>query len=167
MLDFAASIQAEIRFIEYMDVGGANNWHEEQVVSQKEIIQIIKRHKGSVISSDTRKHAPAQNFQLSNGQTFGIIASTTQPFCGTCDRSRITADGIWYHCLYSPSGINLRDILRAPNSQGLLTELIQQAWEKREVQGALERLHTQNRGPLIPLAQLQKNPRLEMHTRGG
>ncbi len=167
MLDFAAEIQAELRFIEYMDVGGANNWEKEQVVAQNEILKMIERHKGPVTRVLSPKHAPAQGFKLENGQRFGIIASTTQPFCGTCVRSRITADGIWYHCLYTPSGINLRDILRTPNSDKVLVDIIREAWQSRKVQGALDRLNTQNRGPLIPLAQLQKNPRLEMHTRGG
>ncbi len=167
MLDFAASIQAKVRFIEYMDVGGANHWQEEQVVSQREILQLIEKHKGPLTSIPGPQHAPAQSFKLDGGQSFGIIASTTQPFCGTCDRSRITADGIWYHCLYAPSGMNLREVLRSSKSKEFLSEFIQTSWQARQSQGAKDRLHTQNRGPLIPLAQLQKNPRLEMHTRGG
>ena len=167
MLDFAASIQAEVRFIEYMDVGGANKWQKQQVVSRREILEIIEKHKGPLTPMPQAKHAPAQAFKLDNGQVFGIIASTTEPFCSTCDRSRITADGIWYHCLYSPSGINLREVLRSHDSHAILVKLIQNAWQSRQSQGAKDRLHTQNRGPLIPLAQLQKNPRLEMHTRGG
>ena len=167
MLRFAGQVGAEIRFIEYMDVGGANKWQEEQVVSQNEILRIVENEFGTITSAAAPKHAPAQNFTLESGQRFGIIASTTNPFCATCDRSRITADGMWYHCLYSPSGISLREHLRKDDGQGKLENLITQHWTTRKDQGAKERLLADNRGPLIPLSQLKRNPRLEMHTRGG
>ena len=56
--------------------------------------------------------APADRFVLPDGTVFGIIASTTTPFCRTCDRSRLTADGMWYLCLYAQKGIDLRTPLR-------------------------------------------------------
>ena len=55
--------------------------------------------------------APADRYRLPDGRTFGIIASVTAPFCRTCDRSRLTADGTWYHCLYADRGLNLRDLV--------------------------------------------------------
>lgn len=167
MLRFAKQVGAEVRFIEYMDVGGANKWRAEQVVSHSEILNIIEEEFGKVSPLQAPKHAPAQGFTLDSGQTFGIIASTTKPFCSTCDRSRITADGVWYHCLYSPSGINLRDHLRRDEGFGNLEALITRHWTSRRDQGAKDRLIADNRGPLIPLSQLKRNPRLEMHTRGG
>ena len=167
MLRFANQVGAEIRFIEYMDVGGANKWQAEQVVSQAEILKIVADEFGPVSSNEISKHAPAKTFRLSSGQTFGIIASTTKPFCATCDRSRITADGVWYHCLYSPTGINLRDHLRSDAGPGHLENFINRNWTTRRDQGAKERLISENRGPLIPLSTLKRNPRLEMHTRGG
>jgi cyclic pyranopterin phosphate synthase len=167
MLRFAKQVGAEIRFIEYMDVGGANKWRQEQVVSHAEILNIIEEEFGTVSPLQAPKHAPAQTFSLDSGQTFGIIASTTKPFCSSCDRSRITADGVWYHCLYSPSGINLRDHLRRDEGLGNLEALMTRHWTSRRDQGAKDRLIADNRGPLIPLSQLKRNPRLEMHTRGG
>ena len=167
MLRFASRIGAELRFIEYMDVGGANNWHAQKVVSQDEILKLVESEFGCVAQMRGAPHAPANSFILESGQPFGIIASTTKPFCASCDRSRITADGVWYHCLYSPTGINLRDRLRSSASTHELEEFITQSWKKRQSQGAQDRLNTDNRGPLLPLSQLQKNPRLEMHTRGG
>jgi molybdenum cofactor biosynthesis enzyme MoaA len=57
--------------------------------------------------------APAERFRLGDGTTFGIIASTTQPFCRTCDRSRLTADGHFLLCLYADEGVDLREPLRS------------------------------------------------------
>ena len=57
--------------------------------------------------------APASRFTLPDGTVFGIIASTTAPFCRSCNRSRVTADGMWFRCLYATTGTDLRKILRA------------------------------------------------------
>ena len=61
----------------------------------------------------SRRSAPADRFPLPDGTTFGIISSTTEPFCATCDRSRLTADGVWLMCLYASAGTDLRRPLRA------------------------------------------------------
>ena len=68
--------------------------------------------------------APAERYALADGTTFGIIASTTDPFCGSCDRSRLTADGMWYLCLYATRGLDLRAPLRAGVSRDELQALI-------------------------------------------
>jgi len=98
---------------------------------------------------------------------FGIISSTTQPFCSKCDRSRLTADGTWYLCLYAPQGVNLRDPFRSGATPEELTALITGRWRSRTDRGAEERLALRERSPLVPVAQLRADPRLEMHTRGG
>ena len=102
MLEFGRSIGAEVRFIEYMDVGGATHWTLETVVSRAEILARLEAHYGPV-RADRRDapRRPAERFQLPDGTTFGIIASTTEPFCAACDRSRLTADGLWLLCLYA------------------------------------------------------------------
>ena len=111
--------------------------------------------------------APADRYRLSDGTVFGIIASTTAPFCGSCDRSRLTADGLWYLCLYAGKGINLGEPLRAGASRRDLARLIEDAWRERTDRGAEERLALRNRAPLVPLATLKRDPHLEMYTRGG
>src|SRR6187399_1098705 len=99
LIDFAREIAAEIRFIEYMDVGGAVEWRQDKVVSRADILATIGERYGRVTPmSDPGATAPAERFQLEHGQTFGIIASTTQPFCQTCDRLRLTADGVMLLC---------------------------------------------------------------------
>ena len=89
------------------------------------------------------------------------------PFCRTCDRSRLTADGVWYLCLYAQSGLDLRDRLRRGASDGELAETLRRTWLERADRGAEERLAARDRQPLVPLSSLKKNPHLEMHTRGG
>src|SRR5207247_3482671 len=111
--------------------------------------------------------APADRFRLPDGTVFGIISSTTQPFCSTCDRSRLTADGTWYLCLYATAGTDLRAPLRGGASREELSALIASRWQGRRDRGAEERLALGNRGPLVQIGQLRQDPHLEMHTRGG
>jgi cyclic pyranopterin phosphate synthase len=98
---------------------------------------------------------------------FGIIASTTAPFCAACDRSRLTADGMWYLCLYALEGTDLRGPLRRGASREELAALITGGWRRRADRGAEERLAARDRGPLVQIARLKRDPHLEMHTRGG
>ncbi len=114
-----------------------------------------------------RAAAPAERFRLPDGTVFGVIASTTAPFCRDCDRSRITADGTWFLCLYATEGINLRDPLRAGASDEELAALIRAAWRARADRGAEERLAVPRRGVLYQIETLRADPRREMHTRGG
>ena len=111
--------------------------------------------------------APADRFRLADGTVFGIISSTTQPFCGRCDRSRLTADGLWYLCLYAVRGIDLRRPLRAGASREELLALIRATWQTRRDRGAEERLAMPERRPLMQIGELKRDPHLEMHTRGG
>jgi cyclic pyranopterin phosphate synthase len=98
---------------------------------------------------------------------FGIISSTTAPFCRSCDRSRLTADGVWYLCLYATRGIDLRGPLRGGASDEALRELITGVWHARTDRGAEARLALADRSPLIQVTALKRDPHLEMHTRGG
>jgi len=176
LLAFAKEQAAELRFIEYMDVGGATRWRREDVVSRAEMLERIVAVHGPVEPLDeagpgglpaARGRAPAERFRLPDGTTFGIIASTTAPFCQTCDRSRLTADGTWFMCLYARSGLNLRQALRGGASDESIAQLLRFAWKARADRGAEQRLALQHRKPLVDVAELREDPRLEMHTRGG
>ena len=158
---------AEVRFIEYMDVGGATRWSPERVLTRKEILDRLSSHFGPVEPVREASSAPAERFALRDGTVFGIIASTTAPFCSSCDRSRLTADGMWYLCLYATSGTDLRQALRSGASRADLKSLIGNVWRGRTDRGAEERLALLNRGPLVPSSVLRQDPHLEMHTRGG
>jgi cyclic pyranopterin phosphate synthase len=178
LLEFARGEGAELRFIEYMDVGGATRWAMSDVVTRAEILADIAARFGAVeplvvpaaqgvgpAGGDAA--APAERFRLSDGTVFGIIASTTAPFCRSCDRSRVTADGTWYLCLYADRGVDLREPLRSGASDREVGELIQRTWKERTDRGAERRMEEAQRGALYRLEGLRADPRREMHTRGG
>ncbi|HVX88548.1 MAG TPA: GTP 3',8-cyclase MoaA [Gemmatimonadales bacterium] len=168
LIEYGKRVGAEVRFIEYMDVGGATRWSMDDVVSQAEILERLGRHYGEIRATERlRDRAPAESFTLPDGTKFGIIASTTQPFCRDCDRGRITADGTFYLCLYAREGLDLREPLRAGASDSELSALIASAWRARDDRGAERRLEVAERGVLVPLEGLKADPRKEMHTRGG
>ena len=167
LIDFAKDRGAEVRFIEYMDVGGATRWTMDMVVSSREILSRLARHYGPIKPLLDNGSAPANRYALPNGTTFGIIASTTEPFCRACDRSRLTADGMWFLCLYGAHGIDLRRPLREGASQDEIRSLIVRGWTNRADRGAEDRKALGSRGPLYQIKDLRKDPHREMHTRGG
>ena len=167
MLEHGRRLGAEVRFIEYMDVGGATRWSMDDVISRQDMLQRLAAHYGAVTPVDEHTAAPADRFTLPDGTVFGIISSTTEPFCRLCDRSRLTADGRWYRCLYATDGTDLRGPLRAGVGVDGLRSLIAEKWRARDDRGAEDRLSSEDRSRLIPVETLQDQPHLEMHTRGG
>ncbi|MCI0698388.1 GTP 3',8-cyclase MoaA [candidate division KSB1 bacterium] len=167
LLEYGWQIGAEVRFIEYMDVGGATQWSMDKVFSRVEILEVLRRWYGRIEPVIEDSSAPAQRYLLPNGVMFGIIASTTTPFCQTCDRSRLTADGMWYLCLYAQNGIDLRKPLRGGASKEEIKSIIVAGWTQRRDRGAEERKELRSRGVFVPIEGLKKDPHLEMHTRGG
>jgi cyclic pyranopterin phosphate synthase len=150
-----------------MDVGGATHWSMDRVVSSREMLARIEAHYGPVDPIRESSSAPAARYRLPDGRVFGIIASTTEPFCRDCDRSRLTADGLWYLCLYATHGIDLRRVLREGRPAEEIAALIGTTWEARTDRGAEHRLAAGARTPLIAVDSLRRDPHLEMHTRGG
>jgi len=169
LVEYGKSLGAEVRFIEYMDVGGASRWSAERVVSRREMLDRLARRFGAIEPIDEPgSSAPADRYALADGTTFGIIASTTDPFCRTCDRSRLTADGMWYLCLYATRGLDLRAPLRAGLPAEELQAMIRGGWGARTDRGAEDRLALGDRRAFVPVQDLlRKDPHLEMHTRGG
>ena len=167
LIEYGKRVEAEVRFIEYMDVGGATQWSMDKVVSRAEILAHLEHHYGPISPIRELSSAPAERFRLPDGTVFGIIASTTTPFCRSCDRSRLTADGMWYLCLYAQKGIDLRSPLRAGASRDDIRALIASAWQRRYDRGAEQRHELRFRGVLVQIEGLREDPHLEMHTRGG
>ena len=167
LIEFGRRVAAEVRFIEYMDVGGATRWSMDQVVSRDEMLAILEARYGRIEPVVEETTAPADRYRLPDATVFGIISSTTAPFCAECDRSRLTADGMWYLCLYAPRGTDLRGPLRRGAGREELAELITGRWRERADRGAEERLVLRERAPLVQIARLKEDPHLEMHTRGG
>ena len=167
LIEYGRRVPAEVRFIEYMDVGGATRWSMDKVVSRREMLERLEQRYGRIEAVVEDSTAPADRYRLPDGAVFGIIASTTAPFCADCDRSRLTADGLWYLCLYAQQGIDLRGPLRGGASDEELEALISGRWEVRRDRGAEARLAQRDRTPLLQVATLKRDPHLEMHTRGG
>jgi cyclic pyranopterin phosphate synthase len=167
MVEFGRTVNAEVRFIEYMDVGGATRWRWEDVVTRAQMLDALRAHYGPVRPMDEATSAPADRFALPDGTTVGIIASTTAPFCRTCDRARMTADGLWLLCLYASTGLDLRTPLRAGATDEDLLGLVRERWHARTDHGAEARLAEAERAALIPAGELRGRAHLEMHTRGG
>lgn len=167
LLEFGREVGAEVRFIEYMDVGGATQWSMQKVVSQAEILARLTRHYGPIAPEAGRGSAPAARFRLGDGTRFGIVASVSEPFCRACDRSRLTADGLWYTCLYAQQGTDLKPLLRGGADQEQLVQRIRAGWARRADQSAEERSRDSQRGALYPVEALKADPHREMHTRGG
>jgi GTP 3',8-cyclase len=167
LLEFARAREAEVRFIEYMDVGGATGWSLQQVVSQQEILDRLEQRYGKITPIGVHGSAPAERFALNDGTTFGVIASTTAPFCRSCDRSRLTADGRWLLCLYGEGGLDLREMLREGCTDQEIAAKLVKTWTARADRGAEERAESPDRGALYQLESLRADPHREMHTRGG
>ena len=133
------------------------------------MLDALSRRYGSIETLiEPESTAPANRFALQDGTVFGIISSTTSPFCRTCDRSRLTADGMWYLCLYAMQGIDLARPLRRGAAPTELMALIAGAWSARDDRGAELRRALGDRRAFVPVENLlRRDPHLEMHTRGG
>jgi GTP 3',8-cyclase len=167
LIEYGKTVGGEVRFIEYMDVGGATRWSADRVVSRREMLARLTARYGKIAPIVEESSAPADRYSLPDGTTFGIISSTTEPFCRNCDRSRLTADGMWYLCLYATQGVDLRAPLRAGASADDVTSLVKAGWMARADRGAEQRLELGERRAFVPVNSLKKDPHLEMHTRGG
>lgn len=169
LLEFGRARGVELRFIEYMDVGGATAWSMQEVVSRREMLERLARHFGAITPEAARPGdpAPAERFRLEDGTRFGIIASTTEPFCRTCDRARLTADGVFLLCLYAGGGLDLRTPLREGATDEELATLIRESWSARTDRGAEQRAGKESRSVLYQVTTLRADPHKEMHTRGG
>ena len=95
------------------------------------------------------------------------LQAVSELFCRASDRSRVTADGRWFRCLYAPERLNLRAPLRAGATATEMEALIASTWSGRDDRSAEERAALDQRAPLVAAGELRKDPHLEMHTRGG
>ncbi len=130
-----------IRFIEYMDVGNANQWKSEKMVSKKEILEIINAHFPLRKIGREKGSAPSVDYQFLDGNgDIGVIASVTEPFCGTCTRARLTVDGKFVTCLFSPQGYDLKKLMRSGATDTEILQVLSSIWLKRKDRYSEERL---------------------------
>ena len=146
-----------LRFIEYMDVGHTNGWQLDDVVPAAEIVNRI----GAVWPLDpvtpARADETARRWRYRDGAgELGVIASVTEPFCGGCDRARLSADGSVYTCLFAAQGLDLKTFLRAGATDDELAALLTARWQRRDDR------YSELRG-----AETSALPRAEMFHLGG
>ena len=141
LVEFAREHGFSMRFIEYMDVGNANNWISEKIISKKEILEMVNaRYPLREVGRDNGT-APAVDYEFADGGgELGIIASVTEPFCSSCTRARLTADGKLVTCLFSDRGHDLKSLIRNRATDEQLIELISSVWSQRTDRYSDERL---------------------------
>jgi len=140
LLDHFRGTRHEVRLIEFMDVGNCNHWNVSEVVPSAEWIekinarwplQPVKRHSAA---------ETAQRYEYVDGQgKVGFISSISKPFCGGCTRARVTADGIFYSCLFASKGTNLMPLIRHNEDSVELIQRIRSVWEGRDDRYSEER----------------------------
>ena len=137
------SMNIPIRFIEYMDVGGTKNWNYEQVVTGKEIRDIIGEHFGNLRPNEQGYYGEVSNYwKLNGGYIIGFIESVSKPFCSSCTRARISANGNMYTCLFAHKGNDLKSLFALNADKEDIGLAIKAIWEKRtdrysEIRGKL------------------------------
>src|SRR5215470_4898836 len=132
LVEFARQNSFEMRFIEYMDVGNANAWSLEKTVTKKEILEV--GHSRFPVREVGREHgsAPAVDYEFLDGMgEIGIIGSVTEPFCSSCTRVRLTADGKLVTCLFAESGFDLKGVLRSGASDDDIATQVSRIWSAR------------------------------------
>jgi GTP 3',8-cyclase len=122
-----------VRFIEYMDVGSSNGWSMEDVVPAAEILEMIGGEHPLEPVEATHRGEVAQRYRyLDGGGEIGIVASVTAPFCGDCNRARLSADGKLFTCLFASNGHDLRGLLRGGASDFEIHGAIASVWSARD-----------------------------------
>lgn len=132
LVEFAGQRGVALRFIEFMPLDTDRAWRRQQVLSGDELLRIIEQHFGP-LEAHRRSHPsqPAEEFSVAGGAPLGIIRSVTEPFCGQCNRLRLTADGSIRNCLFSQSEVPLRDLLRSGASDEQLLEEVRRSVESK------------------------------------
>jgi cyclic pyranopterin phosphate synthase len=164
LVEFSRQHGFAMRFIEYMDVGNSNNWTSEKLVPKKEIIEKIHsryplrevgRHQGS---------APSVDYEfVDGGGDIGVIASVTEPFCSSCTRIRVTADGKIVTCLFSQLGHDVKSHLRGGATDAEIAQLISNLWRSRTDRYSAERLEALKSSSYDP----KSHHKIEMISLGG
>ena len=132
LLDHVRGSGLILRFIEYMDVGTLNGWSLDEVVSSRELVEKISARWPLRPLDRNYFGEVAQRYAFADGQgEIGFISSVSEPFCGSCHRARLSADGTIYTCLFASEGINLRGPLRGGASDADLVGLLQNIWRQR------------------------------------
>lgn len=139
LAEFALSTGTQLRFIEQMPLGPREQWDRSQMVTAEQILQRLGEAFELSPAQEPRGSAPAELWNVRRGGLsgqVGVIASVSHPFCGSCDRSRLTTDGAIRNCLFARSETSLRDLMRAGATDDELCAAWAGAmWEKKPGHG--------------------------------
>ena len=164
LVEFSRQHDFAMRFIEYMDVGNSNEWSSAKLVSKKEIIEKIHvRYPLREIGRD-KGSAPSVDYEFVDGRgDLGVIASVTEPFCSSCTRIRITADGKIVTCLFSQLGHDVKSRLRGGASDAEISDFIANMWRARADRYSAQRLEALKASNYDP----KSHRKIEMISLGG
>lgn len=164
LVEFSRQHGFGMRFIEYMDVGNSNDWTSTKLVSKKEIIEKINaRYPLREIGRD-QGSAPSVDYEfVDGGGDIGVIASVTEPFCSSCTRIRLTADGKIVTCLFSQLGHDVKARLRGGASDAEIEQFLSDLWRGRTDRYSLERLEALKSSSYDP----KSHRKIEMISLGG
>ena len=164
LVEFSRENGFALRFIEYMDVGNSNDWTSGKLVSKKEIIEKIKARYPLKEVGRAGGSAPSVDYEFIDGLgDVGVIASVTEPFCSSCTRVRLTADGKIVTCLFSGIGHDIKGLLRGGASDEEISDFIVSIWEKRTDRYSAERLEALRSSNYDP----KNHKKIEMISLGG
>jgi cyclic pyranopterin phosphate synthase len=144
-----------LRFIEYMDVGTTNGWRLDDVVPAAEIVRSIAREWPLEPVEPNYRGEVASRYRYRDGAgEIGIIASVTQPFCGTCTRVRLSAEGKLYTCLFAADGHDLRALLRGGASDDEIATKLHAIWHVRADRYSERRTAETARRPKVEMSHI-------------
>ena len=121
-----------VRLIEFMDVGNRNGWRMEQVVPSKELLDAVQARWPVKAVGRNYPGEVARRYAYEDGAgEIGFISSVTKPFCGSCSRARLSADGVLYTCLFATQGTDLREPIRNGADDNELSDILSRIWLQR------------------------------------
>jgi cyclic pyranopterin phosphate synthase len=132
LVEFGRHHNFEMRLIEYMDVGNASGWTPDKTFSKREMLEVIQARYPVREVGRASGSAPAVDYEFLDGAgQIGIIGSVTEPFCSSCTRARLTADGKFVTCLFAETGVDLKSRMRQGATDEELSEIIRTVWSNR------------------------------------
>ena len=152
----ARRLGVELRLIEFMDVGQRNGWRPDQVISAAEMVARVEEQ-WPLVPLGRSCAATARRWKYSDGKgLLGVIASISEPFCGDCNRLRITVDGMAFTCLFSSHGTDLKPWLKPSLDSEGLRRTMAGLWQNRSDRFSEDRTR-----------HISSQPRAEMAYLGG
>jgi cyclic pyranopterin phosphate synthase len=137
-----------LRFIEFMDVGNTNHWSLAQVVPAREIVERIRREWPLEPVGPAYRGEVASRYRYADGRgEIGIVSSVTEPFCKDCNRSRLSADGKLFTCLFASTGHDVLGRLRSGASDTQLLDYVAGIWRARSDRYSDQRSDELQAGP--------------------